>query len=128
MKFEPKFLRCRTCGRLVMALPGVKSADCCGEGTAELLTANTTDASQEKHVPVIEVKGGQVTVKVGSAPHPMLAEHYIQWIYLQTKNGGQFHYFAPGDAPEATFALAEGDAAVAAYEYCNLHGLWKADA
>ena len=112
-----------------MALPGGKeSADCCGEGSAELLTANTTDASQEKHVPVIEAKGGKVTVRVGSAPHPMVAEHYIQWIYLQTKNGGQFHFFAPGDAPEATFALAEEDAPVAAYEYCNLHGLWKADA
>ena len=129
MTFEPKFLRCRTCGRLVMALPGGKDhADCCGEGTAELLTANTTDAAKEKHVPVIETKGARVTVKVGSAPHPMLAEHYIQWVYLQTKNGGQFHFFAPGDAPEATFALAEGDAAVAAYEYCNLHGLWKAEA
>ena len=129
MAFEPKFLRCRTCGRLVMALPGGKeSADCCGEGSAELLTANTTDASQEKHVPVIEAKGGKVTVRVGSAPHPMVAEHYIQWIYLQTKNGGQFHFFAPGDAPEATFALAEEDAPVTAYEYCNLHGLWKADA
>ena len=129
MAFEPKFLRCRTCGRLVMALPGGKeSADCCGEGSAELLTANTTDASQEKHVPVIEAKGGKVTVRVGSAPHPMVAEHYIQWIYLQTKNGGQFHFFAPGDAPEATFALAEEDAPVAAYEYCNLHGLWKAEA
>ena len=125
MMFEPKFLRCRTCGRLVMALPGVESADCCGESTAELLTANTTDAAQEKHVPVIEAKGNQVTVKVGSVPHPMLEEHYIQWIYLQTKNGGQFRFFAPGDAPEATFTLAEDDVPVAAYEYCNLHGLWK---
>ena len=128
MKFEPKFLRCRTCGRLVMALPGGKdSADCCGEGTAELLTANTTDASQEKHVPVIEAKGSQITVKIGSAPHPMVDAHYIQWIYLQTKKGGQFHFFTPGDDPEATFALTEGDTPVAAYEYCNLHGLWKAE-
>ncbi|MBP3690391.1 MAG: desulfoferrodoxin [Schwartzia sp.] len=128
MKFEPKFLRCRTCGRLVMALPGGKdSADCCGEGTAELLTANTTDASQEKHVPVIEAKGSQITVKIGSAPHPMVDAHYIQWIYLQTKKGGQFHFFTSGDDPEATFALTEGDAPVAAYEYCNLHGLWKVE-
>ena len=129
MTFELKFLRCRTCGRLVMALPGGKdSADCCGEGTAELLTANTTDAAREKHVPVIEAQGSKVTVKIGSAPHPMVEAHYIQWIYLQTKNGGQFHFFAPGDAPEATFTLPEGDAPVAAYEYCNLHGLWKAEA
>ena len=92
----------------------------------EEIIPNTVDAAKEKHVPVIEAQGAKVTVKIGSAPHPMLAEHYIQWIYLQTKNGGQFHFFAPGDAPEATFTLADGDAAVAAYEYCNLHGLWKA--
>lgn len=125
--FEPRFLRCRTCGRLVMALPGGKEkVDCCGEGTAELLTANTMDAAKEKHVPVIEAKGNQVTVKVGSAAHPMVEEHYIQWIYLQTKQGGQFHVFAPGDTPEAVFLMTEGDVPVAAYEYCNLHGLWKA--
>ena len=128
MKFEPKFLRCRTCGRLVMALPGGKeSANCCGEGTAELLTANTTDASQEKHVPVVSIDGSLVTVKIGSAPHPMMEAHYIQWIYLQTKNGGQFHFFMSGDEPGATFTLADGDAPIAAYEYCNIHGLWKAE-
>ena len=128
MKFEPKFLRCRTCGRLVMALPGGKeSANCCGEGTAELLTANTTDASQEKHVPVVSIDGNLVTVKIGSAPHPMMEAHYIQWIYLQTKNGGHFHFFMSGDEPGATFTLADGDAPIAAYEYCNLHGLWKAE-
>ena len=128
MKFEPKFLRCRTCGRLVMALPGGKeNADCCGEGTAELLTANTTDASQEKHVPVVSIDGSLVTVKIGSAPHPMVEAHYIQWIYLQTKNGGQFHFFTSGDEPEATFTLADGDAPITAYAYCTLHGLWKAE-
>ena len=130
MAFEPKFLRCRTCGRLVMALPGGKDhADCCGEGTAELLTANTTDAAKEKHVPVIKVEGSRVWVEVGDIfPHPMVKDHYIQWIYLQTQDGGQFHFFAPGYAPQATFMLEDGDAPVAAYEYCNLHGLWKAEA
>ena len=125
---EPKFYICRTCGQMLTTLQNALCVpQCCGD-EMEALSANTVDASQEKHVPAVKVEGRRVTVKVGSVPHPMVEAHYIQWIYLQTKNGGQFHYFAPGDAPEATFALAEGDAAVAAYEYCNLHGLWKADA
>ena len=55
----------------------------------------------------------------------MLENHYIQWVVLETKNGAQIHYLKPGEKPEAVFALAEGDEAIAAYEYCNLHGLWK---
>ena len=122
------FYKCAKCGNIaIKVVDGGGTMSCCGE-PMQVLEANTTDAAKEKHVPVIEAKGSQVTVKIGSAPHPMVEAHYIQWVYLQTKNGGQFHYFAPGDAPEATFALAEGDAAVAAYEYCNLHGLWKAEA
>ncbi len=88
------------------------------------LSTNTVDASQEKHVPVVTVDGGMVTVEVGSAPHPMLEEHYIQWIYLKTEQGVQRKCLKPGTAPKAVFSLADGDKAVAAYEYCNLHGLW----
>ena len=99
---------------------------CCGK-PMKALTANTTDAAQEKHVPVVTVEGSKVTVKVGSVPHPMTDAHLIQWIYLQTKRGGQYCHLTPSDAPEAVFQIAEGDAPVAAYEYCNLHGLWNAD-
>ena len=91
------------------------------------LTANTTDAAQEKHVPVVAVDGNKVSVKVGSIPHPMTPEHLIAWIYLQTKKGGQYCHLTPNDKPEATFLVAEGDTPIAVYEYCNLHGLWKAD-
>ena len=86
---------------------------------------NTTDAAGEKHVPVIEQNGQTVTVTVGSVEHPMLDAHYIQWILLETKQGRQRKTLKPGDKPVATFALTEGDTVVAAYEYCNLHGLWK---
>ena len=92
----------------------------------EELTANTTDGAFEKHVPVIEVKGDTVTVKVGSVEHPSLEAHYIEWILLQTKMGFQIHYLKPGMKPEAIFKTTEK--IVAAFEYCNLHGLWKADA
>ena len=91
----------------------------------EAVQANVTDAAGEKHVPVIEVEGNKVTVTVGSVEHPMQDEHWIEFIYLETKKGGQLKYLNPGEKPQATFIL-EDDEAVAAYEYCNLHGLWKA--
>ncbi|MBR6267794.1 MAG: desulfoferrodoxin, partial [Selenomonadaceae bacterium] len=101
---------------------------CCGKPMIEL-TANTTDAAQEKHVPVPEFDkaGAKVTVKVGSVAHPMTAEHFIEWIHLQTKNGAQMRHLTPDSAPEAVFQLAQGDEPVAVFAYCNLHGLWKAD-
>lgn len=98
---------------------------CCGEEMHELVPG-TTDGAAEKHVPVYTVEGNKVTVKVGSAEHPMLPEHSIQWIWLKTKLGGQLAKLQPGTKPEAVFALAEGDEAEAVYEYCNIHGLWKA--
>ena len=73
---------------------------------------------------VIEIDGEIVTVKVGEAPHPMLEEHYIQWICLHTEKGLQFVNLKPGDAPEAVFALAPDDAVIEAFDYCNIHGLW----
>jgi superoxide reductase len=94
----------------------------------ELLKANSTDAAQEKHVPVIEKNGDIVTVKVGSVPHPMLAEHYIMWIILAQGDQVQLAKLQPGGEPCATFKVADADAPVTAYEYCNLHGLWVAEA
>lgn len=105
---------------------GTCPVKCCGEPLEELVP-NTTDAANEKHVPVVEKDGNIVRVKVGAAAHPMLEAHYITWIALETKKGMQRKPLAPGQAPEASFALTEDDEAVAAYEYCNLHGLWKAE-
>ncbi len=84
------------------------------------------DAAFEKHVPVIEQNGDAVTVKVGSVEHPSMPEHYIEWIVLVTESGIQMKWLKPGMKPEAIFKVNEK--VVAAYEYCNLHGLWKADA
>lgn len=90
------------------------------------LIPNTTDAAGEKHVPVIEINGETVTVKVGSVEHPSLDAHYIEWIVLVTEGGMQMKWLKPGMKPEAIFKVT--DKPVAAFEYCNLHGLWKADA
>ncbi|MCR5833394.1 MAG: desulfoferrodoxin [Selenomonadaceae bacterium] len=103
-----------------------KDISCAGKPMT-FLTANTTDAAQEKHVPQVTVEGNKVIAKVGSVAHPMTEAHLIQWIFLQTNRGGQYVYLTPTDKPEAEFVLADGEKAVAVYEYCNLHGLWKAD-
>jgi superoxide reductase len=122
---EMKFYKCNQCEGVLatVAAPGI-SVTCCGEEMVELVP-NTVDAAVEKHVPVIEIKGHVVTVKVGSVPHPMLPEHYIQFITLKTKEGFQLKELKPGDKPEATFALADGDKVISSQELCNIHGLWE---
>lgn len=121
---EQKFFLCKHCGNLVGLVnnAGVPMI-CCGEEMIELVP-NTTDAAQEKHVPVITVDGKTVTVSVGSTGHPMTEEHSIQWIYLETRCGGQRKNLTPDQEPKAVFLL-EDDEPIAAFAYCNLHGLWK---
>ena len=123
---EQKFYICKHCGNIIAKVKdsGVPVV-CCGEKMAELVPG-TTDAAVEKHVPVYEVKDGKVYVTVGSVEHPMLPEHYIEWVSLQTKQGNQRKCLKPGEAPKVCFSLSEGDEVEAVYEYCNLHGLWKA--
>ena len=120
-----KFYRCNHCGNIIyfMENKGVPVM-CCGEKMNELV-ACSTDAATEKHVPVVNVNGTKVDVCIGSVEHPMLAEHWIQWIALETKQGVQVKYLNPGEKPQVSFSLVDGDEVVAAYEYCNLHGLWK---
>ena len=97
---------------------------CCGEKMQEIVPGSV-DAAAEKHVPVIKTEGQKVTVSVGSVAHPMQEEHYITFVCLETENGHQIKYLKPGTKPEAEFTL-NNDKLVAVYEYCNLHGLWKA--
>ncbi len=123
---EQKYYVCRHCGNIIaFARNSGVPVVCCGEKMQELVP-NTTDAAQEKHVPVIEADGCRVSVTVGSVAHPMIPEHYIEWIALQTAQGRQFKPLTPGGAPSACFKICEGDAVEAAFAYCNLHGLWKA--
>ena len=123
-----KFYYCETCKKLVQVQTnGGGQLVCCGKPMVEL-KANSTDAAGEKHVPQAELKGDVLSVWVGSVMHPMTEEHLIQWVYVETKKGGQFRYFSHNDEPKAEFIIAPGDQAVAVYEYCNLHGLWKTEA
>lgn len=123
-----KFYVCAHCGNIIAFVhdSGVP-VKCCGQNMTEIVPGSV-EASTEKHIPVISKEGNLVTVKVGSVAHPMLDEHNIGWIALETKTGNQRKTLKSGEAPEAVFALVEGDEPVAAYAYCNLHGLWKAEA
>ncbi|MCR5416286.1 MAG: desulfoferrodoxin [Pseudobutyrivibrio sp.] len=120
-----KFFVCEVCGNFVsMIHESGAPMTCCGQKMKELVPG-TTDAATEKHVPVCTVDGNKVTVVVGSVEHPMAEEHYIQWIAIETKKGTQRKVLEPGQKPCAEFLLTDDDELVAAYEYCNLHGLWK---
>lgn len=120
-----KFYVCEHCGNIIEFVKesGVPVV-CCGEKMKELVPG-TVDASAEKHVPVVTVGGNKVNVFVGEAEHPMLEEHHIGFIAIETKQGVQRKYPKVGEKPEANFVLADGDELVAAYEWCNIHGLWK---
>lgn len=123
-----QFYRCQGCGNFV-AFIGSKTSctpKCCGEHMKELVP-NSVDAAKEKHVPDVTVAGSRVIAKVGTAAHPMIDEHHIEFIYLETEKGGQMHYLKPGEEPIAEFEVTEGDKPVAVYAYCNLHGLWEND-
>lgn len=119
-----KFYICKHCGNIVQVVvsSGVPVV-CCGEPMIELVP-NSVEASKEKHIPVVSVKANLVHVDVGSEPHPMTQEHYIEWISMDTQQGIQRKVLKPGDIPAADFALTENDHPTAVYAYCNLHGLW----
>lgn len=121
------FYKCSKCGNFITFLTEKTPCTpiCCGEPMEELV-ANTTDAATEKHVPLITVDGDKVTVQVGSTIHPMTPDHYIQFIVLETSRGYQKVDLEPGIQPVVDFKLNDDEEPVAAYEYCNLHGLWKA--
>ena len=120
-----RFYYCSICKRLVYALDEKQThMTCCGKDMT-LLSANDTDAATEKHVPVVNVNGNVVEIVVGDVIHPMTEAHYIQWIALQTNKGMHIKQLTPLDEPKATFALLSDEQVICAYEFCNLHMLWK---
>ena len=121
--YSMKFFKGK-CGTVVTKL---FEAECEG-GPLEELIPNTTDAAGEKHVPVIAVNGQEVTVTVGEVAHPMQDAHYITFVALETDKGAVIRKLKPGEEPVAKFTIASDEKVIAAYEYCNLHGLWMANA
>ena len=121
-----KFAICRHCGNIIEMVHDAKvPVFCCGQ-KMEVLVPNTVEASGEKHVPVARVEGSKVIVNVGSVDHPMVPEHFIEWVYVETEKGGYRKYLKPDSAPHVEFELGS-DKPKAVYAYCNLHGLWKTE-
>ncbi len=125
MAAKLEIYKCQACGNIVEVLHGgAGELVCCGE-PMKLFTENTVDAAKEKHVPVIEKTADGYKVTVGGVPHPMEEKHWIEWIELVADGKAYRQFLEPGQAPEATFCVRAEK--VAAREYCNLHGLWKAE-
>lgn len=122
---KQRFFICEHCGNMITMVKdkGVPVM-CCGQKMTELIPG-TTDAAIEKHVPVYSIEGNKVVVTVGETLHPMIEEHFIEWISLQTKNGVQRKYLNPGEEPKVCFMICDDDEVEAVYAYCNLHGLWS---
>lgn len=117
--------KCNVCGNIVEVLTGGAGELVCCDEQMELLNAKCADAGKEKHVPVIERIEGGYKVTVGSVPHPMAEDHYIEWIELLADGKAYRQFLKPGDQPAATFCACKEYASVSAREHCNKHGLWK---
>lgn len=125
MTKQLEIYKCNSCGNIVEIIhQGSCVPQCCGE-EMKLMKEGSTDAAQEKHVPVIEKIDGGYKVCVGSVAHPMEEKHYIQWIELIADNKSYIEFLKPGQTPEAIFKIDASH--VTAREYCNLHGHWKAE-
>ena len=123
-KNRGEIYKCNVCGNIVEVLTaGGGELVCCGE-PMNRKKENFEDASQEKHVPVIEKTENSIKVKIGSVPHPMEAEHFIEWIEIIADGKSYKKFLKPGDLPEAEFCIQAEN--VVAREYCNIHGLWQA--
>ena len=103
MKEVFSYAKCNICGNVVEdALGNTDRLICCGK-KMEIMTPNTTEAATEKHLPVVEVSGDELIVKVGSVEHPMTKEHYIMWISQVCDNVETKVVLSPEQAPTARF-------------------------
>lgn len=119
-----KVFRCKVCGKVILMMHETKVPTmCCGQEMEEEV-ANVTEAASEKHLPVCEVEGQNIEVKVGDVAHPMTEEHYITWIAIEMEDSIQIHYLQPEQEPKTTFVVAANQTVKKVYAYCNLHHLW----
>lgn len=127
MKNAKRFFKCSICGKIIDIVEDKGPiVVCCGKKMDELV-ANTTEAAEEKHIPEVQVNDNKVRVQVGSILHPMIKEHYIEWVYVKTNKGGQYKSLEIDKDPVVEFALTEDEKVLEVYAYCNLHGLWKVE-
>lgn len=117
-----KFYKCKQCKKTFLDLSRNSNPT-----DLEELKPNTVDASNEKHIPSVEISGNKVNVVIGEVVHPMLEEHFIEWIAIETSKGTRIDYLYPNQEPKVSFTIEEDEKLLGVYSYCNLHGLWKKD-
>ena len=122
-----KVFKCKICGRIVEEIREGAGISVCCDTEMTLLKPCSSDGAVEKHVPVVDIKGCNIKVCVGSVEHPMMETHFIEWIAVETVKGCQRKVLKPEEKPVVEFAITDDDSVVAVYAYCNLHGLWKAE-
>jgi len=123
-----KVYKCLVCGSVVERANDINSTLVCCDKNMMEQSPKTEETKLEKHVPFIEEIEGGVLVKIGeNEDHPMLDNHYIEFIEILTKGGAIIRKnLNPGDKPETTFSFRK-DQIVQVREFCNLHGLWIHD-
>ena len=127
MTKRKQIYKCEICGNIVeVTHEGNGQLVCCGVNMVLQEEKNQTEGL-EKHIPVIEENGNNITVKVGDTPHPMEEAHYIEWIELTTDGTTQKIFLTPSDSTEVTFEVKEGYSTISARAYCNIHGLWSTE-
>ena len=119
-----KFYKCSVCGNIAIKLVDKNTQLKCCEKFMEELKANNVDAATEKHIPYVTIENNVATAVVGEIKHPMLTEHYINFIVFHTTKGYFVKTLKPNDEPTAQYVLNDNEKLLAVYEYCNLHGLW----
>ena len=121
-----KLYQCSLCGQIITKIKDTQiPVVCCGQEMVEIFPKHEDKVLGDKHVPVIDKKGNNVTITIGSVPHPMSKEHYIEWVVLETNKRSYRHCFKPGDVPQTRFIIDKDEKVEAVYVYCNLHSLWK---
>lgn len=117
--------KCQICNNLVQViLNGEGELVCCGQ-TMEKLIPHQEENNElaEKHTPIIEQEGNNKFIRLKH--HPMLPEHYIQFIIAHTedKSHSYLKYLNPNEIAEFDITNLKGN--IEALEYCNIHGLWR---
>ena len=123
---ENEIYKCELCGNVVSVIEAHQGElVCCGQPMNLLGEQSLEKEGNEKHVPIIEIEGNNVIVKVGSVEHPMEEGHHIQLIQLiKDDNVVMGKRLKPGDKPEVSFFVKDTDG-LKARALCNIHGLWR---
>lgn len=117
--------KCDLCGNIIEVLTGANGQLVCCSEPMKSLQAKTADQGREKHVPVVEKYDGKVVVRVGDVAHPMMENHYIEWIEILADGKVHRQFLEPGTEPKAEFCTDAEN--IIAREHCNVHGLWKGE-